>query len=97
MRARIGYDVARDVHLVYLSAETGDGEVEVTLSESGRLVYGYRLVRGGEQRPALALGSEEYEALRRALIGEAIDSDDALRDTRQVRDRLLTLVERLSE
>ena len=43
--------------------------------------------------PTLFIPDEVYEPLRKAMVGEAIDSDDALRDTRQVRDRLLGMVE----
>jgi len=34
-----------------------------------------------------------FEAFKKAMIGEAIDQDDALQDTRNVRDRLLTMIE----
>jgi len=35
-----------------------------------------------------------FNALRQAMIGEAIDKDDALHDARNIRDRLLTMVEK---
>ena len=48
---------------------------------------------GMELPPTLFIPHEFYEAIREAMIGEAIDKDDALHDARRIRDRLLTMIE----
>lgn len=48
---------------------------------------------GQDLPPTLFLSNLMYEALRQAMIGDAIDQDDALKDTRMIRDRLLAMVE----
>jgi len=65
------------------------------LLENGRFVFDdSKAVPVGAELPAtLFIPHEFYEAIRTAMIGEAIDNDDALADTRRIRDRLLAMVE----
>jgi hypothetical protein len=85
-----------DGYLLYaFSRPLQGGRVAASIRDSRLIHETSPTPPGTEIRPALFLRHDELEALRRALIGEAIDSDDALRDTRAVRDRLLALIERL--
>lgn len=96
MIARVYYDPAMDGYEVRLGVDTGRGILPITIVD-GHLAYG-KLLDYNERMPVtLTLNSHDYEALRRALIGEAINHDDALRDTRDVRDRLLSMVEKVIE
>lgn len=47
---------------------------------------------GEETKPYLTLDRDIYEEIMRAALGPT-PTDDMLRDTRQVRDRLLTMIE----
>jgi len=53
-----------------------------------------RIPRSAALPATLFIENLIYTDLRKAMIGDAIDRDDALEDTRKVRDRLLTLVEK---
>jgi hypothetical protein len=48
---------------------------------------------GESFEPTFFIPNEFYQVLRSAMIGEAIDNDDALKDTRNIRDRLLSMIE----
>ena len=64
------------------------------LFEDGLFKRDSRKYDVGEAMPStLFLSAEIYEALRNAMIGDAIDNDDALKDTRMIRDRLLVMIE----
>jgi len=65
------------------------------LLEDGRFIFDDKnaVPTGSVLTPTLFIPREFYEAIRTAMIGEAIDNDDALADTRRIRDRLLAMVE----
>lgn len=94
MIARVFHDPPTDNFEILLGVDTGRGLLPIRI-EDGHLTYGELLDYNEPMPTTLTLNSRDYESFRRALIGEAIDSDDALRDTRQVRDRLLGMVERV--
>lgn len=81
-----GYDI-------YLYYETHAGRTPL-LFEKGEFKRSDKQYDVGEDLPrTLFLPVEIYTTLRQAMIGEAIDNDDALKDTRMIRDRLLAMIE----
>lgn len=95
MRVHIAENWARDGVDVYIVYEAQDYSIPYKVEGRGFILSENDTVRPGESfEPTLFIPSNIYTALRAAMIGEAIDNDDALKDTRMIRDRLLALVEK---
>jgi hypothetical protein len=80
---------------VFIWQETRSGRIPYVINEWGLPVPDDKMVIpvGAELPITLFIPYEIYSELRKGIIGEALDNDDALKDARTVRDRLLTLVE----
>lgn len=95
MKAHLERDWSRGGYSLYLWHERGDERVPFIIDERGKFLYddNNAIQFGQVMPPTMFLADEFYEPIRKAIVGEAIDNDDALADTRKVRDRLLTMVE----
>ena len=72
-------------------------EIYARASDTKYMVYPHEIRSaepGTEIEPYLKLDRFIYEAFMREALGPT-PTDDVLRDTRQVRDRMLTMVEKL--
>jgi len=94
IKAHIERDPVMDGYRFYLWDETPQYKVPFKF-ENGDFIRSQNdtLQWGEVMAPVMIIHSELYEAISRAIIGDAIDDDDALQDTRNVRDRLLSLIE----
>jgi hypothetical protein len=94
MNCHLERDWPKGGYNLYLWEETPHYKVPFVFQD-GRFVFSENnTIQFGEvMPPTMFIPDEVYGALRPALIGEAIANDDALADTRKIRDRLLVLVE----
>lgn len=94
MNAWLERDWARAGYHLYLYQERPNYRVPISY-DGERFVYDRNAtVQVGENLPpTFFIPDEFYTAIRAAMIGEAIDNDDALKDTRTIRDRLLAMIE----
>lgn len=101
IRARVAHAVSRDEVDVFLWVDGPDGSRIPMSIEDGRLVLDLHraCVPGSELPVTLRLSDGDYGVLLEALRSQgplgSVEAD-ALRDTREVRDRLLALVEKLA-
>jgi hypothetical protein len=95
VKVHLHFNHARYGYEIYLYDERGTGRIPYSFNEKGYLgsKTGDEVGYGEETPPTMFLDGYAYDALREAMIGEVIESDDALRDARTIRDRLLTMVE----
>lgn len=94
MRINIDQNWPRDGVDVYIVQDGVDYSIPYTIEDGHFKLDPNNTVQSGETfAPTLFIPNPIYSQLRKAMIGEAIDSDDALQDTRRVRDRLLTMIE----
>lgn len=85
-----------DAYELRLVSQSGSRDYAATEVLDGRFKYEL-IAEGARVEPVLRFGSGEVDALLEALKQHARPSDatvDALRDTRELRDRLLGLIER---
>ena len=94
MKAHFERDWPRAGYTLYLYVEYQNARVPVTLDD-GKFIYdSKKTAQVGQEVPAtLFIPDEFYEAIRMAMVGEAIDNDDTIADARRIRDRLLHMVE----
>jgi len=90
MKARIVFRPEADRYDIFMFSD--DGKQVARLSEDGFPIW-ETYEPGTVPKQWIVFDVSVYDAIRRAMIGEAIDNDDALMDTRKVRDRLLAMVE----
>jgi hypothetical protein len=96
MRAEIDYDMSRQRYLVYI----GDPNVALWRDDDGKLLV--RPMKPGDERPVfLQMEPEVYEAIADAILlrESPRNADPALLremldDAREVRDRILVMLER---
>lgn len=84
-----------DVYELRLVHDAG-GRYYAASVEGGEFKY-VEVGEGSQVEPAMRLGEGEIDALLEALKQQAKPVDatvEALRDTKEIRDRLLTLIER---
>lgn len=94
MKAHFEFDWPKRGYNLYLFHEGRDYRVPICIENGSFIIHENATVQVGEELPrTLFIPFEFYEVIRAAMIGEAIDNDDALKDTRMVRDRLLTMIE----
>jgi hypothetical protein len=85
MEAKVHHNVASDMMEIYVS----DGKYYRVYGD--REEY-FEAVPGQEIKPYLRLPVTTYQAIMRAALGPT-PTDDVVRDTRNVRDRMIALVE----
>src|SRR5262245_38873304 len=90
MKARIVFRPEAARYDVFLFSD--DGTQTAWMDEDGLLKW-ESYIQGTVPKHWLVFNDYVYEALRQAMVGEAIDHDDALADTRKLRDRLLAMIE----
>ena len=93
------HPVEREIS-IYILEEGANEAFAMQVHEDGRLHQFKRLKNGEIAPPALRISARALEAIVREAaqivpVGDA--GAEALRDTRQVRDRLLTIVERMAQ
>ena len=87
MNVHIDHNVATDYFDIYVRS----GENSLLPN------YSWKAAKQGEEiKPFLRLQPDLYEAIANAMLGITHADPNYLKDTQQVRDRLLTLVEKLS-
>ena len=94
MKAHLELNVPKEGYDLYLWHEDADKRVPFVMKD-GRFLFddANALPYEAVMQPTMFIDRFFYAAIRQAMIGEAIDNDDALRDTRAIRDRLLKMVE----
>lgn len=92
MRCTIVHDAPSLLWKIYFVTQIGSQEAVVTPGED-HLVYD-RIEPGQSvaDKPFLILQDEMYQSLYEAMIGPT-PQEDVLKDTRMIRDRLLTMIE----
>lgn len=94
MKVHLYFNHARFGYEIFFYGERPGYRIPYRM-ENGYLTWSQNdAVQDGEEMPVtMFLDGNAYNALREAMVGDVIASDDALRDTRAIRDRLLKLVE----
>lgn len=90
MKAKIVFRPEADRYDIFLFS---DDSSQVAHYDADGMIKWEPYLEGTIPTSWIVFDAYVYEALRQAMIGEAIDNDDALRDTRQIRDRLLKMIE----
>lgn len=96
MNWRVVEKPERDEVWLYTYAEIGDSRRVEFTCDGGEMVAGAPLAFNAEMQPTLRLRRSEYAALVEAIRREGPSGSveaDALADARQVRDRLLSMIE----
>lgn len=100
MRIIADSDPARDVINIYMVEDFGGQPFAVVGTSGPGILDTVNFEQGAVPPPLLQLRPDMMRQLADALVPYASKvpaTEDALQDTRTVRDRLLTLVERLTE
>lgn len=91
MRAIIERDYAASIYRIYLLVDQGPQTHALIIDQDGQRNY-VPVEWGAKAPPFMILDYEAYEAIMREALGPT-PTDDVLWDTRNMRDRLLTMVE----
>ncbi|MFN8623403.1 MAG: hypothetical protein U0869_21915 [Chloroflexota bacterium] len=100
MKATLTWDPLHDAYALRVVAHHGDAVVPGQVRDGVLVFPGEPLPHGAEVPPALVLHGPAAQVVIRAVRDANVvdgSSVEHLRDTVQVRDRLLTLVERLAD